>query len=99
MMLFCYGLAPAAVGYDFFAGPIVESPGDPAIFNLKKRPGYRNLPASSFGYFIASGVYSDPGPYGDTEAAREYYNLMRGFAPTDDLVNPTAWRIHRAVLP
>ena len=43
-----YGLAPAAVGYDFFAGPIVESPGDTAIFNLKKRPGYRNLPASSF---------------------------------------------------
>ena len=63
-----YGLAPAAVGYDFFAGPIVESPGDTAIFNLKKKPGYRNLPASSFGYFVAGGVYSDPGPYGDPEA-------------------------------
>ena len=86
-----YGLAPAAVGYDFFAGPIVESPGDTAIFNLQKKPGYKNLPASSFGYFVAGGVYSDPGPYGDTEAAREYYNLMRGFAPTDDLDNPTAW--------
>ncbi len=86
-----YGLAPAAVGYDFFAGPIVESPGDTAIFDLKKKPGYRNLPASSFGYFVAGGVYSDPGPYGDTEAAREYYNLMKGFAPTDDLDNPTAW--------
>ena len=86
-----YGLAPAAVGYDFFAGPIVESAGDTAIFNLQKRPGYKNLPASSFGYFVAGGVYSDPGPYGDVEAAREYYNLMRGFAPTDDLDNPTAW--------
>ena len=86
-----YGLAPAAVGYDFFAGPIVESPGDTAIFNLQKRPGYRNLPASSFGYFVAGGIYSDPGPYGDTEAAREYYNLMRGFAPTEDLANPTPW--------
>ena len=86
-----YGLAPAAVGYDFFAGPIVESPGDTAIFNLKKKPGYKNLPASSFGYFIAGGVWSDPGPYGDTEAAREYYNLMRGYAPTDDLDNPTPW--------
>jgi len=86
-----FGLAPAAVGYDFFAGPIVESAGDTAIFNLKKRPGYRNLPASSFGYFVAGGVYSDPGPYGDTEAAREYYNLMRGFAPVDDLANPTPW--------
>ena len=86
-----YGLAPAAVGYDFFAGPIVESPGDTAISNLQKVPGYRNLPASSFGYFVAGGVWSDPGPYGDTEAAREYYNLMRGYAPTDDLDNPTPW--------
>ena len=76
-----YGLAPAAVGYDFFAGPIVASPGDTAIFNLEKRPGYKNLGASSFGYFVAGGIYSDPGPYGDTEAAREYYNLMRGYAP------------------
>jgi hypothetical protein len=86
-----FGLAPAAVGYDFFAGPIVPSAGDTAIFNLKKRPGFKNLPASSFGYFIAGGVYSDPGPYGNTEAAREYYNLMRGYAPTDDLENPTPW--------
>ena len=86
-----FGLAPAAVGYDFFAGPIVESAGDTAISNLQKLPGYRNLPASSFGYFVAGGVFSDPGPYGDTEAAREYYNLMRGFAPTEFLDNPTAW--------
>jgi len=86
-----FGLAPAAVGYDFFAGPIVESPGDTAIFNLKKRPGYKNLGASSFGYFVAGGEWSDPGPYGDTEAAREYYNLMRGFRPSDDLENPTPY--------
>ena len=86
-----FGLAPAAIGYDYFAGPIVESPGDTAIFNLQKRPGYRNLPASSFGYFSAGGTYSDPGPYGNVEAAREYYNLMRGYAPIDDLENPTSW--------
>ncbi len=86
-----YGLAPAAVGYDFFAGPIVASPGDTAIFNLEKRPGYKNLGASSFGYFVAGGIFEDPGPYGDTEAAREYYNLMRGYAPVDDLENPTPW--------
>ena len=30
-----FGLAPAAVGYDFFAGPIIPSPGDTAIFDLK----------------------------------------------------------------
>ena len=86
-----FGIAPPSAGYDFFAGPIVESPGDVAIFNLKERPGYKNLPASSFGYFTAGGVYSDPSPYGQVEAAREHYNLMRGFAPLDDLVNPTPW--------
>lgn len=86
-----FGLAPPAVGYDFFAGPIVESPGDVAIFDLKERAGYKNLPASSFGHFSAGGVYSDPGPYGEVEGAREYYNLMRGFAPIDDLENPTPW--------
>jgi hypothetical protein len=86
-----FGLAPAAVGYDFFAGPIVESAGDTAIFNLKKRPGYKNLPASSFGYFVAGGEYSDPSPYGDVSSARKYYNLMRGYVPADDLDNPTPW--------
>ena len=86
-----FGLAPPAAGYDFFSGPIVESPGDVAIFDLKERAGYKNLPASSFGYFSAGGVYSDPGPYGNVEGAREYYNLMRGFAPIDDLENPTPW--------
>ncbi|MBT6778010.1 hypothetical protein HOA87_08525 [bacterium] len=86
-----FGLAPAAVGYDFFAGPIVESAGDTAIFNLKKRPGYKNLPASSFGYFVAGGEYSDPSPYGDVTSAQRYYNLMRGFTPAIDLENPDPW--------
>lgn len=86
-----FGLAPAAVGYDFFAGPIVESVGDTAIFNLKKKPGYKNLPASSFGYFVAGGEYSDPSPYGDVTSAQRYYNLMRGFTPAIDLENPDPW--------
>jgi len=86
-----FGLAPAAVGYDFFAGPIVESAGDTAIFNLERRPGYKNLPASSFGYFVAGGEYSDPSPYGDVTSAQRYYNLMRGFTPAIDLENPDPW--------
>lgn len=85
-----FGMPPPAAGYDFFAGPIVESPGDVAIFDLKPRPGYKNLPASSFGYY-GDADNSDPGPQGDVEAAREYYNLMRGFRPFDDLENPTPW--------
>jgi len=88
-----FGLAPAAIGYDYFAGPKVYTgnTADTAIFDLAKVAGWVNLPASSFGYFSAGGTYSDPGPYGNVEAAREYYNLMRGYAPIDDLDNPTAW--------
>lgn len=85
-----FGMPPPAAGYDFFAGPTVESPGDVAIFDLKPRPGYKNLPASSFGYY-GDADNTDPGPQGDVEAAREYYNLMRGFRPFDDLENPTPW--------
>ena len=86
-----YGLPPGAVGYDFFAGPIIPSVGDTAIFNLQKRPDYKNLPASSFGLYGAGTVYADPGPYGSTEGAREFYNLMRGYAPTEFLDTPTPW--------
>ena len=85
-------LAPPSVGYTFIHGPKVQgSSTDTAIFDFKKVPYYKNLSASSFGYFTAGGAYPDPGPYGDSEAAREYYNLMRGFAPLSDLDNPTAW--------
>ena len=58
-----FGLAPAAIGYDYFAGPkIPGEPTDTAIFNLQKLPGYKNMPATSFDYFSAGGTYSDPGP-------------------------------------
>ena len=86
-----YELAPPAVGYKLIYGPLVESEGDTGIFNFKEKYGAKNLGLSSFGYFEAGGIYSDPGPYGDTEAAREFYNLMRGFTPIDDLDNPTPW--------
>ena len=62
-----FGLAPAAIGYDYFAGPKVftGNSADTAIFNLQKLPGYVNLPASSFGYFSAGGtclLYTSPSP-------------------------------------
>ena len=85
-----FGLAVPAAGYDFFAGPIVEAPGETAIFDLKEKEGYRNLPASSFGYY-GDAENSDPQPQGEVESARKYYNLMKGFRPFDDLENPIAW--------
>jgi len=72
-----YGIPPAA-GYDFFQGPIVSSPGDVAHYNFGLRQGYRNLPVSSFAFYINSNsVYRDP-TLKDPEGALHMYNYMEG---------------------
>ncbi len=90
-----YNLAPPAMGYDFFAGPIapgvagedlnkngVDDANDFAVFDLKlKGPGYINLPMTSWIYFAAGGTYSDP-PF-DYVGAGQWYNLLRGLTPVD----------------
>jgi len=77
-----FGLAPPAIGYDFLQGPIVAgAPTDTAVFNLKRRPGFRNLPMTAAFYFAAGGVYSDP-PF-SYEGAIQWYNLLRGLTPID----------------
>ncbi len=85
-------LPPVAAGYDFFQGPLVPSPGDTGVFNLKYVPDHKNLPMTSFGYFSAGGTWSDP-PMGVIEFTLQWYNMLNGFAPTNDLVNPTPWVI------
>ncbi len=85
-----FGLAPAAFGYDFFQGPIVQSVGDTAIFDLKKKADYKNLPMSTFGWFAAGSAISDP-ELGDPEGTRQWYNMLRGYKPFDDLATPSPW--------
>ena len=69
-----YSGGTPAVGYDFFQGPIVASAGDTALFMGKKKPGYKNLPMSSFSKYInGDAVYTDPND------AVELYNYMLGF--------------------
>jgi hypothetical protein len=85
-----FNLPPATVGYDFFQGPMVLSPGDTAIFGLKKRPGYKNLPMTSFFFFAAGSEISDP-PLGDYTGTLEWYNMLNGFIPTDNLAEPTPY--------
>ncbi len=75
-----FGLPPPAAGYDFFAGPIIESPGDTAIFDLKRRPGYKNLGMSSFAFFAAGTAISDP-PLGTYEGTLQWRNLHKGLTP------------------
>jgi len=85
-----FGLPPAAIGYDFFQGPRVYTgdPADTAVFDLKYWPGYKNLPMISFGYFAAGSAISDP-TLGDYEGTKQWYNLLNGYIPTDDLENPS----------
>ena len=97
------GKPPAASGYDFFQGPLVEGVAgqdrnnngvddavDTGIFNLQVvGPGLINLPMTSFAFFAAGDpLISDP-PLGDYDGTRGWYNLLRGFIPTFDVDNPT----------
>ncbi|KAA3657238.1 MAG: T9SS C-terminal target domain-containing protein [Calditrichaeota bacterium] len=75
------GLVPPAGGYDFFAGPLVEEEGATAIFGLQERPGWKNLPMSSFAFFAAGGEDSDPTRGGDYNGTLQWWNLLRGFRP------------------
>ena len=74
-----YGAAPPAIGYDFFQGPIVESPGDTAKVSRHFRssgivPGFRNLPMTSLA------VYENGGPAGsgDPQVPQEMYFFQQG---------------------
>ena len=87
-----FDLAPPAFGYDFFQGPMVASPGDTAIFELNYVPGYKNLPMTSFGWFSAGSSIEDP-TLGEYEGTLQFYNLIKGYLPSDDIANPTAWHL------
>ena len=99
-----FGLAPPAVGYDFFQGPLldgvagedrnkngVDDAEDYGIFDLKVvGPGKINLPMTTFGWFAAGSEISDP-TLQDYEGTLQWYNMLRGYVPTDDIANPTPW--------
>ncbi len=90
------GLAPPAAGYDFFAGPIVEDPGSVAIFGLKERPGYRNLPMTTFAFFAAGQTDSDPS-LGTYDGTLHWWNLLRGFRPRP-ISPPEPWTTPEGVV-
>jgi hypothetical protein len=77
-----FGLPPPAAGYDFLQGPIVYTgnPSDTAIFNFRKIAGAKNKPLTTFIYFAAGGLYSEP-PFIYTGAV-QWYQMLRGLPPT-----------------
>ncbi len=75
-----FGLAPPAVGYDFLAGPAVPgSPTDTAVFDMKKKPGFKNLPMTSFAFFVGGGSIQDP-PF-TYEGALQWFRMFQGYVP------------------
>jgi hypothetical protein len=74
-----YGYTPPAGGFDFFQGPVVDSPGDTAIFKGAKVANKKNLPATGFYYFINQNeVYNDPEQGDYQEGTLEFWNLFQG---------------------
>jgi hypothetical protein len=86
-----YGTAIPAAGFDFFQGPIVAgAPSDTAVFQLKKRGGFKNLPMSTFDFFISTiAAYTDPtqGAGGDIQ----WFRLMNATiaASGSPFIDPT----------
>ena len=77
-------LPPPAAGYDYLQGPVLPGdPGDVAVFDLKYKPGFKNLGMTGFSYFSAGSPYSDPSNSTYQTGAIRWYKMMRGFAPID----------------
>ena len=101
-----FGLAPAAIGYDFFQGPLVDGVAgqdinrngvddaeDYAVYNLEKvGPGKVNIPMTGFSWFAAGSAISDP-TLGEYEGTLQWYNMLLGNTPTDNMDNPTPWTV------
>ena len=73
-----YGPKVPAIGYDFFQGPIVPSPGDTAKVSSSFRssgivPDFKNLPMTSFAHYVNNA----PAGLGDPETAFEMYNFQQ----------------------
>jgi hypothetical protein len=86
-----FDLAPPAFGYDFFQGPMVPSVGDTAISGLEYVADHKNLPMTSFGWFAAGSAIGDP-ELGDYIGTLQFYNLIKGYLPTEDAI-PIPWHI------
>ncbi len=88
-----YGAAIPASGYDFLQGPIIFTgiDTDTAVYNFTKKVGYRNLPMSSFNFFVNGlPAYGDP-PQDDIQGTIQWYNLMKGLIGNTgaDNINPS----------
>jgi len=76
---FLYLSNPAAMGYMLLDGPIIPAtPDDTARYRGELRPGYKNLPSTSFAFYVnGETFYNDP-HYANADGAVEIYNNLLG---------------------
>ena len=74
-------LPPPAIGFDFFQGPKVPTgnSNDRAIFRGRYVRGFKNLPMTSFYYFInGDPIYQDPNQGNYNTGTLFFWNLLNG---------------------
>jgi len=81
-------IPPPAMGYILLQGPIIEAQGEQAHFDFKIKLNYKNLPMTAFWYKASGMTQGDPA-LGHFDGTLQVYNLMRGYAPTNNISNPT----------
>lgn len=78
-----FNLPPPSVGYDLLSGPIIPSPDDSALFDVRRRYGFKNLGLSAFTHFSSGDPISDPGR-SYSQGTLRWYKIFRGFVPVDE---------------
>ncbi len=73
-----YGATTPAIGFDFFQGPAVDSPGDSAIFDGKRVYDKRNLPMTAAYYFANGDANIGDPPQGVVDGSTQFYRFFKG---------------------
>jgi len=69
---------PPAAGFDFFQGPVVDSPGDTAIFKGQYVYNKKNLPMTAFYYFAKGDAAVDDPTTVSYSGTLQFYNFFQG---------------------
>ena len=77
-----FNLVPSAFGYTLIQGPLTVSndPTDYAYFGFRKRPGFTNLPMTSF-WHKAVGTAVSIDSWDRDQIHKAIYKVMRGYLP------------------
>ncbi len=88
-----FSLVPPAFGVNLLQGPLVKStnPEDQAIFDFKKRTGFKNLTLNSFAAFGANPNNTIDPAMGSDGFSVQWYQLFQGYYPSGNLEEKLPW--------